>query len=173
MHFRVEHRYEGVTLAEYESLHFDEPFNVALCEAVSLRRTLVTREVVDGVLSRVVKLFPERTIPAPVVALLGVKKMEYDEVTHYEVGTYRGTWTMVPAMFGDLFASSGGFEFNAVSPNTVSRVFYGDLDVHLWGIGRWVEKTIIADIVRSYDFAGAFTEGYIANQTPWSSLEPG
>ena len=32
MHFRVEHHYEGISLAEYESLHFDEPFNVALCE---------------------------------------------------------------------------------------------------------------------------------------------
>ena len=72
MHFRVEHHYEGVSLEEYESLHFDEPFNVALCEAVHLRRTLVKREVVDGVLSRVVKLFPERTVPAPVVALMMV-----------------------------------------------------------------------------------------------------
>jgi len=30
MHFRVEHHYEGISLEEYESLHFGEPFNVAL-----------------------------------------------------------------------------------------------------------------------------------------------
>ena len=171
MHFRVEHHYEGVSLEEYESLHFDEPFNVALCAAVHLRRTLVKREVVEGVLSRVVKLFPERTVPAPVVALLGAEKMEYDEVTRYEVGTWRGTWRMEPAMFGDLFASSGGFEFHALDERTVSRVFFGDLDVHLWGIGGWIEKIIIADIVRSYDLAGEFTRRYIADKIPWSGIE--
>lgn len=171
MYFRVEHHYEGVSLEEYESLHFDEPFNVALCEAVHLRRTLVKREVVDGVLSRVVKLFPERTVPAPVVALLGVEKMEYDEVTRYEVGSWRGTWRMEPAMFGDLFASSGGFEFHALDERTVSRVFFGDLDVNVWGIGGWIEKIIIADIVRSYDLAGEFTQRYIADKTPWNGIE--
>ena len=171
MHFRVEHHYEGISLEEYESLHFDEPFNIALCEAVSLRRTLVKREVVEGVLSRVVKLFPERTVPAPVVALLGVEKMEYDEVTRYEVGSWRGTWRMEPAMFGDLFVSSGGFEFHALDERRVSRVFYGDLDVRIWGIGGWIEKVIIADIVRSYELAGEFTQRYIADQIGWSGIE--
>jgi len=117
-----------------------------------------------------VKLFPERAVPAPVVALLGVDKMEYDEVTRYEVGTYEGTWTMVPAMFEDLFASSGGFEFRALDEHTVSRVFFGDLDVKIWGIGRWVEKTIIEEIVRSYDRVGTFTENYIAQKHPFGTL---
>ena len=78
---------------------------------------------------------------------------------------------MEPAMFGDLFASSGGFEFHALDEGTVSRVFFGDLDVNVWGIGGWIEKIIIADIVRSYDLAGEFTQRYIADKTPWSGIE--
>ena len=45
MKFHADHEFTGITLAEYERLHFDEEFNIALCKAVKLART--PEEVVE------------------------------------------------------------------------------------------------------------------------------
>jgi hypothetical protein len=80
MKFIAEHTFRGLSLADYEKLYFDEAFNIALCKAVNLDRTVVKREEKDGHLSRAVRVSPrDREIPGPLVKVLGSSRIEYTE----------------------------------------------------------------------------------------------
>ena len=90
MRFRAEHKIRGVSVADYESLYFDEDFNQQLCEHVKLARELLRREEKDGHLHREVRVGPEREIPAPVAKILGASRIEYTECVDYQLGIVKG-----------------------------------------------------------------------------------
>ncbi|HET6346828.1 MAG TPA: DUF2505 domain-containing protein [Myxococcota bacterium] len=161
MRFRVEHTFSGISLQAYETLFFDEPFNIALCQAVKLARTLESRTLDSGRLRRATRIGPEREIPAPVPKVLGTTKFEYTEHIDYTMGSFKGTWKTVPAMMADKVESAGTFSFVARG-NDVTRIVEGDVKVKIFGLGAVIERFVVADVERSYDAAADFTRQWIA-----------
>jgi len=160
MHFRCTARFSGVTLAEYEKLYWNETFNVAMCKDLGLQRTPVANEDKDGTVRRVVKVAPEREIPAPVQKVLGGARIEYTEHAEYVWGSGAGTWKTVSSLLTDKVKSSGTFRFVEV-PGGVERTVEGDIDVKIFGLGGLVEKFIVADVEKSYDKAAEFTRKWL------------
>ena len=70
MDFRVEHTFRDISLADYETLYWDEEFNIALCENVKLERDLRDRTMTGNRLHREVLVTPDREIPKPVQKIL-------------------------------------------------------------------------------------------------------
>ena len=107
MKFRAEHTFRGITLEEYEKTYFNEDFNIALCKAVKLARTKIKFEEKDGHIERVVKVGPDREIPAPAAKILGANRIEYTEHLDYDLGSYRGVWKTISSL-----GSSPGFRWS-------------------------------------------------------------
>lgn len=160
MRFRAEHEFKGISLAEYEKLYFDEGFNDALCKAVNLDRTLERREEKNGTLERAVKVGPDREVPKPVAKVIGANRIEYTEHLKYAYGSYEGTWYTVSSIMSDKVDTRGTFGFDEL-PDGVLRWVEGEIDVKIFGVGRVVEKFIVADIERSYERAAEFTQRWI------------
>lgn len=160
MNFRAEHRFLGISLADYEKLYFDETFNEALCKAVSLDRTLESMAEKDGTLERAVRVGPDREVPKPVAKIIGANRIEYTEYLEYTFGSYRGTWHTVSSIMSDKVDTRGTFGFQEL-PDGVLRWIEGEIKVRVFGVGRVVEKFIVADIERSYERAAEFTQRWI------------
>lgn len=163
MKFRCEHRFNGISLADYEKLYFDEDFNISLCNQVKLQRTLVSRDESNGRLRRVVKVAPDREVPAPAAKVLGSNKIEYTETIEYVFGSGRATWSTVSSIMTDKVDSRGTVSFSAVGGQVV-RTVDGDVTVKIPFVGGVVEKFIIADVEKSYDQASDFTRQWIAKK---------
>lgn len=162
MKFRCEHRFANISLSEFERLYFSEEFNVALCKAVNLQRTLVSRDEANGRLKRVVKVAPDREIPAPAARILGSNKIEYTETIEYSLGSGRVNWSTVSSVMTDKVDSRGTVSFSSIGGQVV-RTVEGDVTVRIPLVGGTVEKFIIADIEKSYERAAEFTRTWIAS----------
>jgi hypothetical protein len=163
MKFLAEHTFRGITLPDYEKLYFDEAFNVALCKAVNLDRTVLKRDEKGSHLSRSVKVSPrDREIPGPLVKVLGSSRIEYTEQVEYDFGTFKGTWKTVSSVMTDKVDSSGTFRFETAGDG-VKRVIEGEIKVKVFGVGGVIERFIVADIEKSYEQAADFTRRWIAS----------
>ena len=160
MKLRIEHVHRGIDLAGYEELYFDEPFQIALGEAVKIDRELLRLDRRSERIVRHVRVQPQREIPAPVAKLLGGKRLAYTEELEYEVGRYHGIWRIVPAVLADKIAIGGTIDFE-VAAGGVKRVLAGVIDVTLFGLGGLVEKVVVSNVVKSYDDAAAFTAQWL------------
>ncbi len=162
MQFQVEHRFNGITLADYEKLYFDEAFNGALCSSVKLERELLKMDQQGSKLHRQVRVCPDRELPAPAAKVIGSSKIIYTEHCDYTFGTYRGTWKTLSGILPDKISSNGTFSFRQ-DGNAVVRRVDGDVKVNIFGIGGIVERGIIADVEKSYAQAAEFTQRWISN----------
>lgn len=163
MKFQVEHRFDGLSVAEYEKIYFDEAFNESLCKTVGLTRTLVSLDDDGKRIRRVVRVAPDREVPAPVAKVVGSNKLEYTETVEYVWGSGRGTWTTTPQVMADKVKSSGDFRF-AASGSGVTRTVGGEIEVKIFGLGGLVEKFIVADVEKSYDKAAEFTRSWLSSK---------
>ena len=163
MKFRCEHRFQGISLYDYERLYFDEEFNVALCRQVNLQRTLISRDESNGRVKRVVKVAPDRQIPAPAAKILGASKIEYTETIEHTFGAGKAVWSTVSSIMTDKVDSRGTVAF-AASGSDVVRTVEGDVTVKITFVGGTVERFIIDDIEKSYEKASEFTRNWIASK---------
>lgn len=160
MKFSVEHVMQGVSLLEYETLYFDEDFNVALCQSVSLQRELLERTLQDNHIHRAVRVGAQREIPKPVAKILGSDRIEYVEHVEYTMGSFFGHWHTISSLLTDKITSEGTFKFVAEGHN-VKRIVDGEVCVKIFGLGSVIEKHIIADVEQSYAQAAAFTNRWL------------
>jgi hypothetical protein len=161
MKFRCSHTFTGIDLPAYEQLYFDEAFNTALCQAVGLQRTLVSRTQDGNRIQRVVKVAPDRQVPGPVAKVLGGARIEYTEHVDYTLGSGRGTWRTVSSLLTDKVKSAGTMAFAARSGG-VERTVDGEIEVKIMLVGGTVEKFIVEDVEQSYSKAAEFTRKWLA-----------
>ncbi len=160
MKFRVEHTFTGISLDDYEKLHFDEEFNIALCKAVKLSRDVVKIDNTDERFERRVKVGPDREIPKPLKKILKADRIEYEEHLNYKWGSFEGTWETIPSVLKNKVETKGRMGFKAVG-NGVQRWSEGEIKVKIMGVGGVAEKFIVSDVEKSYDDAAAFTQKWI------------
>ncbi len=160
MKFRVEHTFTGISLEDYEKLHFDEEFNIALCKAVKLSREVVKLENTDERFERRVKVGPDREIPKAVKKVLKADRIEYEEHLVYHWGTYKGTWETTPSVLANKVETKGTMGFTKVATG-VKRWSEGEIKVKILGVGGVAEKFIVSDVEKSYDDAAKFTQKWI------------
>ncbi len=165
MKFRAEQTIVGTTIANYEKLYFEETFNIALCEALRMGRKLELREEANNVLTRRVRVSPQREIPGPVAKLLGGRSIDYFETVIYTWGTMKGTWTTESSVLADKIESFGTFQF-LKHPQGVLRVVEGEVKVKVFGVGGVAERFIVADVERGYQAAASFTNRWIEEHKP-------
>ncbi len=161
MKFRAEHVFNNITVAEYEALYFDEVFNEALCKAVKLERKVIKRDLVNGQLTRILRISPDREIPGPMRKVIGADRIEYTEYIEYKWGSHQAIWRTESSILPDKVDARGTLGFEARG-NGVVRWVEGEVKVKVFGVGGLVERFVVADVEKGYDNAAGFTHKWLA-----------
>ena len=171
MKYVIEQTFEGLTPAEYETLFFDETFNVALGEAMKLGRTLVKLERTPERIVRHVRCEPKREPGSPSSRFLGDSRAGWFDELEYEVGKFHGRWRTVPSVFTEKITTNGTLEFIA-TPSGVKQRLSGEVSVGIFGVGRMIEKTIVTGIEKAYVAAAKFTAEWVKAESARKSPSP-
>lgn len=162
MKFEIQHRFDNISLGDYERLYFDEPFNTSLCASVNLDRELLRLDQSEERVHREVKISPTgRQIPKPIAKFMGGSRIEYIETVDYTMGTGRGTWSSASSILTDKIECGGTIEM-LETPKGIRRVVAGEIKVRVFGVGRAIESFIVEDVKRSYEDAARFTTDWIS-----------
>jgi hypothetical protein len=164
MKFLIEHTFEGLTPEGYEEVFFDEPFNVALGEALGLGRQLRRLDRAPGRIVRHVCCEPSRDPDSPAGKAFGSSRASFVEELEYDLRAHAGTWRTIPSLLPERVKTSGTLEVLAVGGG-VRRVVRGEVKASLWGFGGLVERHVVAEIVKSYDRSAAFTVTWLASRS--------
>ena len=155
MKLAIEHVF-AIAPAAFETLYFDEAFNIAQGEALSL-----SREV------RKLERTPERIVrhvwwePRVAPGAKPKTRAGFTDELDYDVGTRRGMWRTIPSMYGDRGQMSGTIEFVAAGEGT-KRIVRGEVAVRMFGLGRIIEKIIVTEVEKSFEATAKFTRDWLA-----------
>ncbi len=152
MRFELIHRFP-VTPREYVEAVTAPGYDEFVAARLSLReRREISRSDHEPVVSRTVRVIPERDLPPAIAKLTGGKTLAYDETIELDVRSGRGTWEVKPGLLRGRVKAGGSF---VLDPDEASggciRTVEGDITVKIFGAGALVEKFIVAQVRESYD----------------------
>lgn len=157
----IEDEFAGIDLAGYEALYFDEPFNIAVGEALQMGRRLVKIERGAERIVRHVAYEPRREPETDAAKAFGTSRASFVEELDYDLRTHVGEWRTIPNMMPDRVKNTGTI---AITPTAagVKRTVRSDVTIKLFGFGGLIERAVTGEIVRSYTKTTDFTRAWIA-----------
>lgn len=164
MRLTIEHVFERIGVADYEQLYFDEPFNDALGRELKLGRHLVRFDRSETRIVRHVCYEPARQDGHPIDHAYGSSRASFVEELDYDVAARRGAWRTTPNRWADRVTNAGTIEF-AAAPGGTRRTVRGDVKVSAFGLGKIVERMVVAEIEKSYTATTAFTRAWLARRS--------
>ena len=160
MRVTIEHVFEGIAVAEYEQLYFDEAFNDALGKQLKLGRHLVRLDRSENRIVRHVCYEPAGQT-AEFDKAYGSNRASFVEELDYDVTTRRGTWRTIPNRWADRVRNAGTIEL-AAAPDGTRRTVRAEVSVRAFGFGGIVERLVAAEIEKNYEATTAFTRAWLA-----------
>jgi hypothetical protein len=137
VHLVIEHGFAMSSCEAFEAVFFDEPYNLALGEALQMGRVLKRLERTTERVVRVVAYEPHREKGSAAEAL-GTSRRGFVEELDWDLRTHRGTWKTVPNAFADRVRNVGTIEVMMRGAEVV-RVVRAEIVVRLFGFGGRVE----------------------------------
>ena len=156
----IEHTFAGISLADYETLYFDEDFNDALGRALRLGRKLLHIERTSERVLRRVCYEPDRDPELQIDRAWGSTTASFIEELDYDTRTHIGAWKTIPNRFADRVTNAGTIELAGV-PGGTRRTVRGEVIVKLFGFGRIIERMIASEIEKSYVATTKFTNEWL------------
>jgi hypothetical protein len=163
MKVAIEHAFAGISRDDYEVLYFDEPFNVALGDALGLGRELVRLDRDRTTIIRHVRCEPKREAGSAADRAFGSSRASFVEELEYSLVDHRGRWRTIPNVIPDRVKNSGTIEI-LDGDGGARRLVRGEVKVSLFGFGGLVERLVVAEIEKSYAGAARFTETWLARR---------
>lgn len=161
MNFTIEHTFRNISRDDYEQKVFlSEVFNDAIKSVAGLRsRELLDKKDEGGRLFRRVRMQPEREFPAVIKKLLNGDLISTEE-SWFDAAKHTVEWQTKLSVLADKVKLTGRVEFVEV-PGGVKRRLTGNIDVAVFGVGRIIEKTVVDDLVSTYEKIAKFTQTWI------------
>ena len=152
MRFELIHRFP-VTPRRYVEAVTAPGYDDFVAAALSLReRREISRSEDGPVVSRTVRVVPERDLPPAIAKLTGGKTLAYDETIELDIHTGQGRWRVTPGLLEGRIKAEGSFVLVAdESSGGCVRTVQGEITVRIFGAGGMVEKFIVAQVRDSYD----------------------
>jgi hypothetical protein len=161
MRLTIEHVFEGIAVADYERLFFDEAFNDALGNQLKLGRHLVRLDRSENRIVRHVCYEPAREAGHAIDQAYGSNRASFVEELDYELATRRGTWRTIPNRWAERVRNAGTIEL-AATPGGTRRTVQAEISVRAFGFGGIVERMVAAEIEKNYEATTAFTRAWLA-----------
>jgi hypothetical protein len=149
----VRHAFD-CTPETFWELYWDEAFDEALRADAGVQRELLEEREEDGVLFRRLRFTPDRELPAAAAALLGTKKLVYEQENRWDRATSTMHWRVVPTILPGKLDAQGTFRVET-TPSGCEQVVEGDIIVNVRFIGGQIEKHVVGEVEKSYEKTAA------------------
>ncbi|MCB9669022.1 MAG: DUF2505 domain-containing protein [Alphaproteobacteria bacterium] len=138
------------TPERYWEMYWDDAFDAQLQANSTVKRELVEETDAGGVVTRKLRFTPENELPGPVAAIVGTKKLVYDQVNVWDRAASVMSWEVLPTFLSsDKFSAKGVFKVVPKGPGCELQID-GDIDVKVRFIGGQIEKQIVSQIEDAY-----------------------
>ena len=154
----IEDDFPGIGRARFEKVFFDESFNVAVSDALHLDRQLLR---LDRGPDTIVRHVNYSLKPDPKAAPADSPRAGFIDELEYDLQAHRGVWRTIPSQYADRARNAGTIEIIDL-PHGVRRIVRGEVTVSLFGLGRLIERRIVAEIENGYAMTTKLTAEWLA-----------
>jgi hypothetical protein len=162
MHFRFEHDFD-IDAKDYWDLFFSEDFTKDLYTKIRMKDFRILEMRDDGkTLKRVVKLTPEKDVPAIFKSV--IKDVGYTEHNLFHRDRSEMEVEIEPALMKNKFELRGTYAVKPLGPGRCRRSFEGDVKISIMILGGQIEKYTVDEMRASYEIATQVTREWIAKR---------
>ena len=162
MRLSVRHSF-ACTPAEFWSLYWDPAFETRLRKGSTVGREVVEERREGDVVVRRVRVTPQQELPGPAAAVLGTKKLVYEQESRYDPAQGVIDWQVVPSFLPGKLDAKGSIRVDP-APGGCVMVVDGNIDVHVRFVGGQIEKAVVAEVEKSYDRVATEAKAVLAER---------
>lgn len=149
----VRHTFD-CTPERFWEMYWDPAFDEALRRDAAVRRDVLEERTEGTVSIRRLRFTPERELPGPVASLIGTNKLVYEQENRWDSSSGTMDWKVIPTFLPGKLDAGGQFRVRAI-PGGCEQVVEGDITVNVRFIGGQIEKSVVAEVERSYEKTAA------------------
>lgn len=157
----VRHTFE-CTPERFWEMYWDPGFDAALGREAAVMREVLEERTEGRVVVRRVRFTPDRELPGPVAALIGAKKLVYEQENRWDPDSGKMSWKVIPTVLPGKLEASGQFFVRGITGGC-EQIVEGDITVNVRFIGGQIEKSVVAEVERSYDRTAAICREWLRN----------
>ena len=137
---------------EFWAMYWDPQFDEVLTREAKVTRTLLSEQKDGDITTRRVKLTPDADLPAAVAAMIGSKKLVYEQETRWDAKNRVLHWKVIPTILPGKLDAAGTMTVRATA-NGCEQVVDGNIAVKVMLIGGKIEQTVVDEVTKTYDRA--------------------
>lgn len=148
------------TPGRFWEMYWDEAFDAMLRREAAVEREVLEERTEGDVLIRRVRFTPDRELPGAVAALLGAKKLVYEQENRWDKSTGTMYWKVIPTILPGKLDAKGTFRVLATAGGC-EQVVDGDITVKVMFVGGQIEKAVVAEVEKSYEKTAAASREWL------------
>lgn len=160
MKLLVRHRFD-CTPERFWQMYWDPDFEAALRQQAAVQRELLEERREGDVVVRRLRFTPDRELPAAAAAVLGARKLVYEQENRWDERARVLHWRVIPTLLPGKLDAHGQFRVEAV-PGGCEQLVEGDIQVNVRFVGGQIEKLVVAEVEKSYDKTAASCREWLA-----------
>jgi len=149
--------------SEFWALYWDPELEARLRRGSTVGREVVEERQEGSVTIRRVRVTPQQELPGPAAAILGTKKLVYEQESRYDAARGVIDWQVVPSFLPGKLDAKGSIKVDP-APGGCVMVVDGHIDVHVRFVGGQIEKAVVAEVEKSYDRVATEVKALLAER---------
>ena len=143
-------------------IYWDPAFEERLRQGSTMQREILEHREEGDLIVRRVRNTPQKELPAAAAAIVGAKKLVYEQETRFDRKRGVVDWQVVPSVLPGKLDAKGQLRVEP-APEGCAMVIDGHIDVKVRFVGGQIEKAVVAEVERSYDRLAAEIRRWIAD----------
>ncbi|MEQ1506113.1 MAG: DUF2505 domain-containing protein [Myxococcota bacterium] len=145
---------------KFWEMYWDEAFDEMLRRETGVQREILEERTEGEVLVRRVRFTPDRELPAAAAAVLGAKKLVYEQENRWDRSNNTMHWRVIPTILPGKLDAKGTFRVEA-TPTGCQQVVEGDIVVNVRFVGGQIEKHVVGEVEKSYEKTAALIRDWL------------
>ncbi len=143
-------------------IYWDPAFEDRLRQGSTVQREILEHREEGDTIYRRVRNTPNKELPAAAAAIVGAKKLVYEQETRWDKSRGTVRWQVVPSFLPGKLDAKGELRVEP-APGGCAILIDGNIDVHVRFVGGQIEKAVVAEVEKSYDRLATEIRRWIAD----------
>ncbi|MBA2321321.1 MAG: DUF2505 domain-containing protein [Deltaproteobacteria bacterium] len=153
MKIAVRHRFD-CTVDQFWEMYWDPTFEAQMQKEAGISREILDEKREGHIVTRRVRITPDRELPGAVAALLGSKKLIYEQENRWDEEKRVLHWKVIPNVLPGKLQAGGTVTVRPAGTGC-EQVVEGNIDVKVMLIGGRIEQGVVDEVTKSYDRTAA------------------
>ncbi len=150
MKLNIRHEYD-CTPARFWEMYWDDEFAAMLREGSTVQRDVVDDRTEGSLSIQRIRFTPERELPSAVAAIIGSKKLVYEQQNEYDPDNGVLRWQVVPTFLPDKLEAAGTVRVEDLGDGRCAQIIEGEITVRVAFIGGQIEKAVVGEVEKSWE----------------------